>query len=115
MGCGDTLFVGSGGYITCSWVKCPDPGAVSDLLMLHTSPHHKVVIGELGWTIEHPLRERLAGLFDCPLHGFMESRPGPPAVPGTYTVVSTGDDVERWVWRETLPRRITGPVEDGET
>lgn len=27
-----TLFVGAGGYITCSWLSCPDPGAASDLL-----------------------------------------------------------------------------------
>lgn len=26
------LFVGSGGYITCSQIDCPDPGAVTDLL-----------------------------------------------------------------------------------
>lgn len=31
MGCGDTLFVGSGGYVTCSWHKCPNPTAVADL------------------------------------------------------------------------------------
>ncbi len=27
-----TLFVGAGGYITCSYLNCPDPGAVADLL-----------------------------------------------------------------------------------
>lgn len=32
MGCGKTLFLGSGGYVTCSWCKCPDPGAAADLL-----------------------------------------------------------------------------------
>lgn len=32
MGCGSTLFLGSGGYVTCSWEGCPDPGAASDLL-----------------------------------------------------------------------------------
>lgn len=32
MGCGETLFLGSGGYVTCSWVECPQPDAASDLL-----------------------------------------------------------------------------------
>ena len=29
---GRTLFVGSGGYITCSYIPCPDPGAAGKLL-----------------------------------------------------------------------------------
>lgn len=32
MGCGETLFIGAGGYITCSWLTCPNPTAVCDLL-----------------------------------------------------------------------------------
>ena len=32
MGCGATLFLGSGGHVTCSWEHCPDPGAADDLL-----------------------------------------------------------------------------------
>lgn len=32
MGCGHTLFVGSGGHITCSWAHCPNPSAVDELL-----------------------------------------------------------------------------------
>jgi hypothetical protein len=32
MGCGETLFLGDGGYVTCSWHRCPDPGAAHDLL-----------------------------------------------------------------------------------
>ncbi len=27
-----TLFVGDGGYITCSYIPCPDPGAAGKLL-----------------------------------------------------------------------------------
>lgn len=33
-GCGDTLFLGDGGYVTCSFASCPDPSAASDLLVL---------------------------------------------------------------------------------
>lgn len=32
MGCGETLFVGQGGYVTCSYIHCPDPAAASRLL-----------------------------------------------------------------------------------
>ena len=32
MGCGETLFVGAGGHITCSWVDCPRPDAADALL-----------------------------------------------------------------------------------
>ena len=32
MGCGPTLFLGEGGYVTCSWHACPNPSAVADLL-----------------------------------------------------------------------------------
>lgn len=31
-GCGETLFLGDGGYVTCSWVRCPEPDAASKLL-----------------------------------------------------------------------------------
>jgi hypothetical protein len=32
MGCGETLFLGDGGYVTCSWMECPDPAAPSEML-----------------------------------------------------------------------------------
>ena len=34
MGCGETLFVtnNSLGYVTCSYIGCPDPARASDLL-----------------------------------------------------------------------------------
>lgn len=32
MGCGSTLFLGAGGHVTCSFVDCPDPAAVDELL-----------------------------------------------------------------------------------
>lgn len=31
-GCGDTLFLGAGGHVTCSWLHCPDPAA-ADLFL----------------------------------------------------------------------------------
>ncbi len=34
MGCGQTLFLGDGGFVTCSWIECPDPEAAYRLLTL---------------------------------------------------------------------------------
>lgn len=37
--CGGTsLFLGSGGYVTCSRIDCPDPGAADDQLEQRTDP-----------------------------------------------------------------------------
>ena len=32
MGCGDTLFLGKEGYVTCSYLRCPNPSRVNQLL-----------------------------------------------------------------------------------
>lgn len=100
MGCGRTLFLGSGGYITCSLDKCPNPTALADLL---EDPEHEhiVVLEDSTFSIEHPLRERLNGvLFKCPLHAFIQGHDGPPLRPGRYRVRQRGDD--RFSW-EPLP------------
>jgi hypothetical protein len=31
-GCGQTLFLGSGGHVTCSWIACSDPCAADKML-----------------------------------------------------------------------------------
>ncbi len=87
MGCGNTLFLGSGGYVTCSWHKCPNPGAAADILLDHSHHEHIVVLEAGDYRVQHPLRERLNGeLFDCPLDAFLHSLAGPPRVPGRYRV-----------------------------
>lgn len=96
MGCGPTLFLGSGGYVTCSWWRCPDPGAVSDLLDDRES-EHVVVIGESTFTVRHPLRERLNDdLAECDLHDWLASLPGPPRLPGRYRASKQGGD--QWLF-----------------
>lgn len=84
MGCGRTLFVGSGGYITCSYIDCPRPDAVADLLA-DRETEHVVRFDENGFTVRHPLRERLDDkLMTCDLHTFCATLPGPPPQLGTY-------------------------------
>lgn len=92
MGCGTTLFLGSGGYVTCSLDKCPNPSAASDIL--DTREHeHIVVLEEDTFSMQHPLRERLNGeLFDCGLHQYLNTLGGPPRMPGRYRVGMVGGD-----------------------
>jgi hypothetical protein len=97
MGCGPTLFLGSGGYVTCSWIRCPCPTAVADLLE-DREDHHIVVLGDETFSIRHPLRERLEGvLFDCGLHAYLTALAGPPRVPGRYRVTPTAA-VDGWAF-----------------
>jgi hypothetical protein len=95
MGCGRTLFLADGGYVTCSYLHCPRRDAVVDLLADGES-EHIAVFGEATFTIRHPLRERLDdALMDCVLHEYCEALDGPPVQPGRYRAVLSG---ERWTW-----------------
>jgi hypothetical protein len=85
MGCGATLFLGAGGHVTCSFIGCPDPSAV-DKILDEGETEHVVVFYERNFTIQHPLRERVDGLFDCGLHRYCRDLPGPPAQLGRYRV-----------------------------
>lgn len=86
MGCGETLFVGSGGYITCSFIHCPRPDAVSDILA-DRETEHIVELDRETFSVQHPLRERLDGdLFRCKLHAESSEMDGPPRVTGRYRV-----------------------------
>lgn len=86
MGCGQTLFLGSGGYVTCSWSKCPRPDAAADLLLIQET-EHIVRLNDETFDIAHPLRERLRGeLWNCGLHEYLRGLQGPPFQPGRYRV-----------------------------
>jgi hypothetical protein len=88
MGCGETLFVGEGGYITCSWVSCPAPDAVSTILE-DGECEHVARFSEDAFVLQHPLRERLDGaLFDCTVHQKIAGEPAMPVdSPGRYRVM----------------------------
>lgn len=104
MGCGETLFVASGGYLTCSWHKCPNPTAVADLLE-HRETEHIVDLGPTGFTIKHPLRERLEGdLFECGLHARIAALDGPSRQSGRYRVTVFADGGWAWSRIDGAPR-----------
>lgn len=58
MGCGETLFIAQGGYITCSYIPCPNPSAVADILGFRET-EHLVQFHAGTFTVMHPLRERV--------------------------------------------------------
>jgi hypothetical protein len=95
MGCGQTLFLGEGGHVTCSRLNCPNPVAVDDIL--GWPEHEHIVTFTAGdFTILHPLRERLNhDLVNCLLHARCRHLDGPPVAPGTYRARGSGDS---WTW-----------------
>ncbi len=105
MGCGRTLFLADGGYVTCSYVHCPRRDAVADLLA-DTETEHIVKFGETEFTVRHPLRERLDdALMDCDLHSDIAAMSGPPVRPGTYRARWADYHAEtpgygQWTWTE---------------
>jgi hypothetical protein len=99
MGCGETLMLGSGGYVTCGFLPCPRPTAVSDILH-DQETQHIVELEPKTFTIRHPLKERLDdALMDCALHDYLTVLDGPPAAPGRYRVTFNPDfGPPTWLW-----------------
>jgi hypothetical protein len=90
-----TLFLGSGGHVTCSRLTCPRPTTADEILGERESGH-LVDIDEFDYSMVHPLIERLDNaLLDCDLAKYMRSLDGPPVEPGRYRVTWAEDD---WTW-----------------
>lgn len=95
MGCGETLFLGEGGCVTCAEIECPMPDAVHNLLSeLPETGHIGTFADDNGFTLTHPLRERIGETLDqCPMHRHLKSLDGPPVAPGKYRLnLKTGID-----------------------
>ncbi|MBM7788879.1 DUF6085 family protein [Tenggerimyces flavus] len=100
VGCGQTLMLGAGGHVYCSYLACPEPTAVDEILH-DREVEHVVTLTETDFTIRHPLRERLGdALLECHLHEHLRSLDGPPRKPGRYHAFQRG---ERWHWHEIEP------------
>ncbi|MFJ2004769.1 DUF6085 family protein [Streptomyces chartreusis] len=83
-----SLFVGDGGFLTCSRLECPQPDAAHQILATGEI-EHIVQFREDEFTIRHPARERLDdALMRCDLHRHLASLPGPPMVLGRYRAVA---------------------------
>jgi hypothetical protein len=95
MGCGKTLFLADGGYVTCSYIHCPRRDAVAGIIA-DREISHIVEFGDDGFTIRHPLRERLDdALMSCALHEYIAGLGGPPVKPGRYRAHGAGS---QWSW-----------------
>lgn len=105
MGCGETLFLASGGCITCCRLQCPRPDAVT-VLLADAETEHVVIFGETEFTVRHPLREHLDDeLMDCELHKHIAAMPGIPVKPGTYRARWADYDAATpgygtWTWED---------------
>lgn len=73
--------------IICTSGACPDPHSAQRILQ-DAQTDHLVDFGGAGFTIRHPLRERLDdALMDCELHLALMGMPGPPeGRPGKFRV-----------------------------
>lgn len=85
MGCGQTLaFREEDGAINCAAQGCPEPEAVGKILG-DEETEHVVTFDVQGFSIQHPLRERIGGaLHECALHRVLADHSGPPYKPGRY-------------------------------
>jgi hypothetical protein len=97
MGCGQTLRAEQDravNRIICWGSKCPDPMAAQKVLQNSETEHIvRFSFGSDGFTIRHPLRERLDdALLYCKLTDFCSGLPGPPdGVPGSYRATPEAD------------------------
>lgn len=75
--------------IHCWNLYCPDPTAAWKILNDTEQEHVVHFLGRRGWTIRHPLKERLAdGLEACSATGWMQSHiPAEADTPGTYRMI----------------------------
>lgn len=90
MGCGQTLeHCGSDGAVLCTAARCPRRSAVHELLQ-DQETEHVVQFDDVGFTIRHPLHERLDdALLQCDLHLYCASLDGPPEDVGRYRARAT--------------------------
>jgi hypothetical protein len=91
MGCGETLWLDTHGYVTCQNVECERPRAASELLALPAD--HFVTFDDFGFTVEHPMRERVLGTMPkCEVHAALRKLQGPPVPNGRYKVTKREHD-----------------------
>jgi hypothetical protein len=73
--------------LLCSRDRCPDRETAQRLLA-DKETEHIVLISEVSFAIQHPLKERATGidLWTCDLHERLMEMGGPPEAPGKYRV-----------------------------
>lgn len=95
MGCGQTL-VHDSGEVVCTDYQCPRPWASTELLN-DPETGHVVDLDEHGFTVRHPLRERLDDeLLSCDLHEWLVCNRPPVQLGLRYRVAGNPGDAHAW-------------------
>lgn len=89
MGCGKSLFIGAGGHVTCSYITCPRPTAVDELLDNPETGH--IVTFTSGGNCTD------ADMLRCLLGAHIATLNGPPVQPGRYRVRGEQGGT-KWAW-----------------
>lgn len=100
MGCGETLLVQGTANPTMARVRCaanacPSPFAVGELLA-DAETEHVAFVSIDGFTVRHPLRERIGGaLQECEIHAYLAASLDDGWMePGTYRVRLSEDALD---------------------
>lgn len=89
MGCGESLSVALGGHIVCGNPECSYPSAVHDILK-DRETEHIVVADEDGFSVMHPLRERINRFqLECGVCGQLVEHQE-DYLPGRYRIYADG-------------------------
>lgn len=99
MGCGSTLALTIAGRVICDDEGCPNPDAAAMVLDDGEAAHIAVFAGD-GYTIRHPLRERIGdALMTCTLHEFLRDSEVRVAA-GRYRVTDSGASATGYQWEK---------------
>lgn len=84
--CGRTaLRLNGQNEVVCGWVGCLRPKAATEILCDREIHHVVTFTDDGGYTIRHPLSERLDdALMDCPLQAELVGLDAAPMPPGRY-------------------------------
>lgn len=89
MGCGEHVHLMPSGLLCCLAPHCPRPGAAGEILADRES-EHVVNFTALGWTLRHPLKERLDdALMLCELNDYLGGYDTAPVTLGRYRMTMT--------------------------
>jgi hypothetical protein len=88
-----------GGDVVCMHTGCPAPDAVSKLLD-DRETEHLVQVTFRGWTVRHPLKERIGdALMTCRLGAYLTNVSQPEDL-GTFRARLETEDPDVWSWEK---------------
>lgn len=86
MGCGETLVLNDLAKVVCVNPDCPDAEMLDKVISHEALDKHVVILDDEGFSIQHPLSERLTDMTECDVHKAMQEQDGPPAPDGRYYI-----------------------------